>query len=95
MEKFGFNCIKLDPNIKLEPNPNGNDGNQSNSFAKLLGELQFLANCTQPNIAFAVNRLASYTANLSLQHFAALKQIYSIWLGQQTIVLLILKPPQT
>ena len=65
----------LDPNIKLGPNLDGNDGNRSNSFAKLLGELQFLTNCTWPDIAFAVNRLASYTANPSLQHFAALKQI--------------------
>ena len=65
----------LDPNIKLEPNPDGNEGNRSNSFAHLLGELQFFANCTRPDIAFAVNRLASYTANPSLQHFTAVKRI--------------------
>jgi hypothetical protein len=53
----------------------GTTRNRSNSFAKLLGELQFLANSTRPDIAFAVNRLASYTANPSLQHFAALKCI--------------------
>ena len=63
----------LDTNIKLEPNPDGNKGNHSNSFAHLLGELQFLANCTRPDIAFAVNQLASYTANPSLQHFIAVK----------------------
>jgi hypothetical protein len=45
----------LDPNIKLVPNPNGNEGNQSNSFARLLGELQFLANSTRPDIAFTMN----------------------------------------
>ena len=73
----GINSVAtpLDPNIKLMPNPDGNEGNRSNSFARLLGELQFLANCTRPDIAFAVNRLASYTANPSLQHFAALKRI--------------------
>lgn len=73
----GINSVAtpLDPNIKLEPNPNGNEGSRSNSFARLLGELQFLANSTYPDIAFAVNRLASYTANLSLQHVAALKRI--------------------
>ena len=73
----GINSVTtpLDPNIKLEPNPDGNEGNRSNSFARLLGELQFLANSTRPDIAFAVNRLASYTANPSMQHFAALKRI--------------------
>jgi hypothetical protein len=35
----------------------------------------FLANSTRPDIAFTVNRLASYTANPSLQHFAAVKRI--------------------
>ena len=45
----------LDTNIKLEPNLEGNKGNRSNSFAKLLGELQFLANGTRPDIAFTVN----------------------------------------
>jgi hypothetical protein len=36
----------LDPNIKFELNPDGSEGNQSSSFARLLGELQFLANNT-------------------------------------------------
>ena len=44
----GINSVAtpLDPNIKLEPNPDGNEGNRSNSFARLLGELQFLASST-------------------------------------------------
>ena len=73
----------LDSNIKLEPNPDGNEGNRSNSFARLLGELQFLANCTRPDIAFAVNRLASYTANPSLQHFTAIKRVLRYLAGTQ------------
>ena len=75
----GINSVAtpLDPNIKLEPNPDRNEGNCSNSFARLLRELQYLANCTQPDIAFTMNSLASYTANPSLQHFVALKQFYS------------------
>lgn len=42
----GINSVTtpLDPNIKLEPNSDGSEGSRSNSFARLLGELQFLAN---------------------------------------------------
>ena len=58
--------MPLDPNTPLKPNPEGNEGNYSNSFARLLGELQFIANATRPDIAYAVNRLAAYTANPSL-----------------------------
>jgi len=65
----------LDPNAPLVPNPEGNDSDCSNSFARLLGELQYIANMTRPDIVYAVNRLASYMANPSLQHIGALKRI--------------------
>jgi len=65
----------LDPNIKLEQNPVGTQGNRSNAYAMLLGKLQYLATATRPDIAYAVNRLASYTANPSLTHYTAAKRI--------------------
>jgi hypothetical protein len=65
----------MDPNIKFIQNPDDNEFNHSNSFAWLLGELQYTANSTRPNITYAVNKLASYTANPSLQHSIALKWI--------------------
>ena len=65
----------LDPNIALVLNPEGEDGSHSNSFARLLGELQYIANAMWPDIAYTVNRLASYTANPSLQHNIAIKRI--------------------
>ena len=67
--------MPLDPNTPLEPNPDGNEGSRSNSYARLLGELQFLANATRPDISYAVSRLASYTANPSLQHISVLKRV--------------------
>ena len=36
-----------------------------------LGDLQFLANAMQPDIDFAVNHLAAYTTNPSMQHTSA------------------------
>ena len=59
--------MPFNPNVKILPNPDRNEGNWSNSFTELLGELQY--------IAFAVNRLASYTANPSMQHVTVLKRI--------------------
>src|SRR5437879_1804342 len=50
--------MPLDPNSPLEPNPEGNVKSCSNSFARLLGELQFIANAMRPDIAYTVNRLA-------------------------------------
>ena len=83
----------LDTNIKLEPNPEGNEGNRSNSFAKFIGELQFLANGTRPDIAFAVNRLAAYTANPSIQHHTALKRILRYLAGTRNLGIIYSKNP--
>jgi len=74
----------IDPNIPLEPNPKGNFGSQSNSFARLLRELQYIVNATCPDITYAVNRLGSYTANPSLQHVTALKHILWYLLGTRS-----------
>ena len=63
----------LIPNIKLEQNPDRTNGDQSNSFAMLIGKLQYLTTATRPDIAFAVNQLAAYTANPSLIHYTAAK----------------------
>jgi len=67
--------MPLDPKAIMEANPDGSEGSHSNSYARLLGELQYLTNATCPDIAFAVNRLASYTANPSLQHMGILKRL--------------------
>jgi hypothetical protein len=47
-------AMHMDPNQKLELNPDNNEPNCSNSYACLLGELQFLANTTRPDIAYAI-----------------------------------------
>jgi hypothetical protein len=77
--------MPLDPHVKLEPNPEKNEPNRSNSFAKLLGELQYIANNTRPDIGYPVNRLGAYTANPSLQHYVAVKRILRYLAGTKTL----------
>ena len=74
----------LNPNVTLVLNPDGNAGDRSNAFASLLGELQYIAITTCLDISYAVNRLASYTANPSLQHHTALKQILQYLSGTRS-----------
>jgi hypothetical protein len=77
--------IPMDPNIKIFPNPDINRFNRSNSYAKLLGSLQYLANSTRPDISYAINKLALYTTNPSLQHHSAIKQILRYLAGMTTL----------
>ena len=65
----------LDPNVKLSPNENGAKPDHSNDYASLIGSLQYLAVATRPDIAYTINRLAAYTANPSLEHYSAAKQV--------------------
>ena len=77
--------MPMDLNIKLAPNPDNNELNHSNSYAKLLGCLQFISNSTRPDISFAVNKLAAYTANPGLQHHGAIKRILRYLAGMKTL----------
>jgi hypothetical protein len=78
-------AMPMDPHIQLTPNPEDNEPNRSNSYAKLVGELQYIANCTCPDISYAVNQLAAYTANPSLQHWVAAKRILRYLAGTTTL----------
>ena len=75
LSRIDLVSMPLDPNIQIVPNPEGNEGSHSNSFARLLGELQYIANAAQPDIAYLANKLALYTVNPTLQHSIALKRI--------------------
>jgi hypothetical protein len=75
MERSNPVATLLDLNVPIEANIEDSDNIQSNPFAWLLGELQYLANAMQLDIAFAVNRLATFTANPSMKHYAMLKRI--------------------
>jgi hypothetical protein len=47
--------MPLDANVKLVPNPEDNELNWSNAYAKLLGALQYITNFTWLDILYAVN----------------------------------------
>ena len=74
----------MDPKVKFLPNPDDNEGSQSNYFTQILGELQFLANATRPDIAFTINCLCSYTANPTVQHVTALNRILQYLKGTKS-----------
>jgi hypothetical protein len=73
----------LDPNIKLLPNLEHQEPNCSNAYASLIGSLQ--ANTTCPDIAYAINRLATYTANPSLAHYATAKRVLRYLKGTRNL----------
>ncbi len=80
LQKYGMGdanpvSTPMDPNISLEPNNEKGEMNRSNAYASLIGSLQYLATATRPDIAYAVNRLAAYTANPSFTHYGIAKRV--------------------
>jgi uncharacterized protein YuzE len=55
----------MDLKEKIRPNPEYREPNQSNSYAGLVGKIQYVANATCLDISYTINKLASYTANPS------------------------------
>ena len=84
--------MPLDPNIKIGLNLIHNEPNRSNSYTKLLGELQYLVNTTWPDISYAINKLGSYTANPSLEHYGSLKCILRYLAGTRDYGITYKKP---
>jgi hypothetical protein len=84
-------CTPLDANIKLEPGE-PEAGNCSNNYALLIGSLMYAAVSTQPDIAFAVNRLASFTANPTMCHWTAAKHVLRYLKGTKNIGITYSKP---
>ena len=44
-------------------------------YAKIIGSVMFLMNCTRPDIAYAISRLSRYTHNPSHEHWTALTRL--------------------
>ncbi|GAA0163184.1 hypothetical protein LIER_19113 [Lithospermum erythrorhizon] len=44
-------------------------------YAKIIGSVMFLMNCTRPDIAYVVSRLSRYTHNPSSSHWTALHRL--------------------
>ncbi|CAM8941689.1 unnamed protein product [Rhodiola kirilowii] len=63
----------FDPNCDLKKN-NGDSVSQL-EYSRVIGSLQYITNCTRPDIAYSVNRLARYTSNPSNAHWEALVRV--------------------
>src|SRR3954464_10350928 len=62
----------FDSSMQLKKNRG--DSVLQNEYAKVIGSLMFLMNCTRPDIAYAVSRLSRYTHNPSKDHWGALNR---------------------
>lgn len=60
-------------------------------FRELIGGLQFLAQCTRPDIAYAVNSVSSFSSNPGEAHWTAAKRILRYLKGTKLMKLVYMK----
>ena len=67
-------CATLfDPNYKLKNNMA--DSVSQLEYSKVIGSRMYITNCTRPDIAYSVNRLAKYTNNPAKEHWFGLVRV--------------------
>ena len=70
----------MDPNIKLddleEASEEGITSMTNFGYANLIGSLIYLAIATQPDIAYAINKLAQFTSAPKPKHWTAVKRVF-------------------
>ena len=82
-------CATLfDPNCKLKNNMA--DSVSQLEYSRVIGSLMYITNCTRPDIAYSVNRLARYANNPGKEHWFALIRVlrhlkYTVEYGLQYI----------
>ena len=75
MEKANGVAIPADPNVRLVEEDGISKPADKEFYQRLVGSLQYAANGSRPDIAFAVNLVARYTNNPSELHLTCAKRI--------------------
>ena len=82
MESYS-KSVPADPHARLSNNVERNP-NDSFPFREAVGSLMFVAICTRPDIAFAVNQVAQFSTNPAKAPWEAVKRILSYLRGTIT-----------
>jgi hypothetical protein len=68
--------VPFDPKMKLQRNANGNDESKGFPYQQAVGSLMYAMLCTQLDLAYPISVLSQHMANLSMEHWMAVKRIF-------------------
>lgn len=69
--------VPCDPNTKLHPVFEEEEGNKRVLYQEAIGSLMFLSIVSRPDISFAVNLVSKYLNRHNEEHWRAVKRIFS------------------
>ena len=78
LDKFkylNFKEVKMPIDLNLALAKNKGESESQVDYAKVLGCLMYIMNCTRPDIACAISKLSRYTSNPNKTHWMAMRRV--------------------
>ena len=78
LDKFkylNFNVVKTPIDLSFTFQKNVGESDSQLEYARVLGSLMYIMNCTRPNIACAISKLSRFTSNSNQTHWMAMKRV--------------------
>ena len=73
--KYDSSVSRTSFDMTLHLSKNKVEGVSQGEYAKVIGSLMYLMNCTRPDIAFTVSKLSRYTSNPGVDHWKAITKV--------------------
>ena len=71
LDKFkylNFNVVKTPIDLSFTFQKNVGESDSQLEYARVLGSLMYIMNCTRPDIAYAISKLSRFTSNPNQTH---------------------------
>ncbi|MBW0535999.1 hypothetical protein O181_075714 [Austropuccinia psidii MF-1] len=90
MEDCKVTLTQMQSNLKLEPETEAEQDEfktLNEDYRSAIGSLNYLSQCTQPDIAYAVGHLSQFLEKPSCQHWASFKRVLRYLKGTKNLVI--------
>ncbi|MCF8704107.1 hypothetical protein L3055_11275, partial [Corynebacterium sp. MC-02] len=90
LDKFkylNFNVAKTPIDVSFALQKNEGESDSQLDYARVLGSLMYIMNCTRPDIACAISKLSRFTSNPNQTHWMAMKRVLGYLKHTQNYVL--------
>ena len=78
LDKFkylNFNAFKTPIDLSCTFKENERQSDSQLEYARVLGSLMYIMNCTRPDIACAISKMSRYTSNPNQTHWMVMKRV--------------------
>ena len=83
---YDYDPVRTPYDLSIHLKKNSGSPVSQFEYAKIIGSVMFLMNCTRPDIAYAVSRLSRYKHNPAREHLNAITRLLKYLKGTMNLV---------